>query len=95
MFFLFRPEGQTLRMVEAQFEPGTPPRVAAPKPLFDVDLRALFFSPTYVRGYDVSPDGQRFFVLRREPVAPLPPSTHINIVLNWFEELKAKVPSRR
>jgi len=26
---------------------------------------------------------------------PLPPVTHINLIMNWFEELKAKVPSGR
>ena len=38
--------------------------------------------------YDVTADGQRFVVLSAE--APPPPP--INIVLNWFEELKALVP---
>jgi len=26
---------------------------------------------------------------------PLPPVTHTNLIMNWFEELKAKVPSGR
>jgi len=25
--------------------------------------------------------------------SPLPPVTHINLIQNWFEELKAKVPA--
>jgi hypothetical protein len=44
------------------------------------------------RCYDVTPDGQRFVVtkvLARDPPAPV---THVNVVLNWVEELKAKVP---
>ncbi len=24
---------------------------------------------------------------------PLPPVTHVRLILNWFEELKAKVPA--
>jgi eukaryotic-like serine/threonine-protein kinase len=41
--------------------------------------------------YDVSSDGQRFLMLKsveQEGAA----STQINVVLNWFEELKQKVP---
>ena len=39
-------------------------------------------------GYDVGADG-RFIVAQRDPNAPPVP---INVVLNWFDELKAKVP---
>ena len=39
-------------------------------------------------GYSVSPDGRRFLVLLLDPRA-IP--TQINVVLNWFEELRAKV----
>ena len=41
--------------------------------------------------YDVSPDGQRFLMLKPvESQASAP--TQINVVLNWFEELKRRVP---
>ena len=39
-------------------------------------------------GYDVSADGQRFLVAAQNPDAP---AREIHVVLNWFEELKAKV----
>ena len=43
--------------------------------------------------YDVSPDGQRFLMLKPvESEASAP--TQINVVLNWFEELKQRVPYR-
>jgi eukaryotic-like serine/threonine-protein kinase len=48
-------------------------------------------APVPVANYDVSPDGQRFLMLKpseQEQAAP----TQINVVLNWFEELKQKVP---
>ncbi len=38
--------------------------------------------------YDVSNDGQRFLMMKQ----PLDGSSQINIVLNWFEELKERVP---
>ena len=46
---------------------------------------------TLQAGYSVSPDGRRFLVLLLDPRA-IP--TQINVVQNWFEELKAKVPAR-
>jgi len=42
--------------------------------------------------YDVSPDGQRFLMLKPTEQAQAAP-TQINVVLNWFEELKQKVPT--
>jgi hypothetical protein len=42
--------------------------------------------------YDVSPDGQRFLMLKPVESQTSAP-TQINVVLNWFEELKRKVPT--
>ena len=47
--------------------------------------------PVPLHNFDVSPDGQRFLMLKpveQEQVA----TTQINVVLNWFEELKRLVP---
>tara|TARA_Y100000588_G_scaffold391794_1_gene501514 strand:+ start:1540 stop:1689 length:150 start_codon:yes stop_codon:yes gene_type:complete len=38
--------------------------------------------------YDVTPDDQRFVVLRRDDEDT---STEVVFVINWFEELKARV----
>ena len=41
----------------------------------------------------ISPDGQRFLMIKpaeSDSDAPLP---QINVVLNWFEELKQRVPT--
>jgi len=58
--------------------------------------RALFSGPypdspgwTRPRSYDVSRDGERFLMLKRPPQRIRP---RINVVLNWFDELRAKVP---
>ena len=45
------------------------------------------------RGSDIAPDGQRFLMI--QPVEPEQPPTQINVVLNWFEELKRRVPAGR
>ncbi|MGA7791761.1 MAG: protein kinase [Candidatus Acidiferrales bacterium] len=47
-------------------------------------------APFPISNYDVSPDGQRFLMLKPTEQAAAP--TQINVVLNWFEELKQKVP---
>ena len=40
-------------------------------------------------GYDATPDGQRFVMIdaTTDPLSP-----HLNLVLNWDEELKRLVP---
>ncbi len=45
-----------------------------------------------IANYDVSPDGQRFLMLKPSESAEAAP-TQINVVLNWFEELKRRVPT--
>jgi hypothetical protein len=42
-----------------------------------------------VANYDVSPDGQRFVMVKDDSA-----SGRINLVLNWHEELKRLVPTR-
>jgi hypothetical protein len=41
------------------------------------------------RNYDVTPDGQRFVMVK--PSEQELAATQINVVLNWFEELKRRV----
>jgi len=69
---------------------ATQPSFAAGKP------RVLFegqYEPTVLTAanYDVSPDGQRFLMLKSGEAGEAAP-TQINVVLNWFEELKRRVP---
>jgi eukaryotic-like serine/threonine-protein kinase len=74
---------------------ATQPSFAAGKPrmLFEGPYlpRTNFSTLATMPNYDVSPDGQRFLMVKsseQEAAAP----TQINVVLNWFEELKQKVP---
>ena len=48
--------------------------------------------PLPIANYDVSPDGQRFLMIKPVEQKQAGP-TQINVVLNWFEELKQKVPT--
>jgi eukaryotic-like serine/threonine-protein kinase len=67
----------------------------ATKPTFVLGNPRMLFAGQYVpasvpiTNYDVSPDGQKFLMVEPEQRA----ITQINIVQNWFEELKQKVPT--
>jgi Tol biopolymer transport system component len=59
-----------------------------PRVLFEGFQEAVAFT----RDFDVTPDGQRFLMV--EPAVPsMQPVTHINFVLNWFDELERLVPT--
>jgi serine/threonine-protein kinase len=70
----------------------------ATQPSFAAGKPRMLFEGQYVRtpatatNYDVSPDGQRFLMLKPSDQALAVP-TQINVVLNWFEELKRRAPS--
>jgi hypothetical protein len=60
---------------------------------------ALFGGPyldnpgwTRPRSYDVSADGERFLLTKVPRERPRP---QIAVVMNWFDELRARVPSKR
>jgi eukaryotic-like serine/threonine-protein kinase len=70
----------------------TPFRAATPRLLFDAN-RGDYGAITPVRGWDVSADGQQF-LLTRSTESTEKPITEMNVVLNWAEELKTKVPTK-
>ena len=67
------------------------------QPTFSAGKPKLLFEGPYVPtprslpDYDVSPDGQRFLMLKTTEQTPQ--SAQINVVLNWFEELKRRAPA--
>ena len=96
LFFLSPPDQAGKRqMMVADFTPGSSPRVGHRRPLFEFDDRDVRFGGSPARSYDVAPDGQRFYAVQWQTPPPPPTVTHINLFLNWFEELKAKVPPAR
>jgi Tol biopolymer transport system component len=83
------------RMMSVDIPSAPTQHAARPRPLFEyVDSDELSFVCFPSPCYDVSRDGQRFFVTRTTPPPAPPPVTHINLVQNWVEELNAKVPTR-
>jgi serine/threonine-protein kinase len=53
----------------------------------------LLFRGTWLGDGDISPDGKRFLFLT-DPSAAVQPSS-VQLIVNWIEELKAKVPMPR
>ncbi|HKI26542.1 MAG TPA: protein kinase [Candidatus Sulfotelmatobacter sp.] len=69
----------------------------AAQPSFAAGKPHMLFEGHYVPppgttpNYDVSPDGQRFLMIKPNEAGEAAPA-QINVVLNWFEELKRLVP---
>jgi hypothetical protein len=66
------------------------------QPAFAPGNPTLLFEGRYVptlqtmANYDVTPDGQRLLMVKENDQAA--GTTQINVVLNWFEELKRLAP---
>ncbi len=94
LLFVRRVQGATgeSSMMAVEFGAGPPVTIGQPRLLFTFYRRALQFSCAPVRCYDVAPDGQRFYVVQTPNPPPPPVVTHVSLIVNWFEDLKAKVP---
>ena len=65
-------------------------------PTFSAGIPTKVFDTRYFNGgpgrsYDVSPDGQRFLMIKASGTEQAPSMV---VVLNWLEELKAKLPAK-
>jgi hypothetical protein len=69
-------------------------RVGRPYVLFESAEGGDFVSAHPGRNYDVSPSGERFMTSRFEPPPPDRPARYIEVVLNWFDELRSSSPRR-
>ena len=47
--------------------------------------------PPGIQYYDISPDGNRFLMMREGDLPAAQAQSQIHVVLNWFEELKRLV----
>ena len=83
---LFYRNGEAMMVVGIKTEP--PPRQGSPEVLFT----GRYHSSETVINFDISPDGQRFLMIK-EAGQEEGQSGQINVILNWFEELKHLVPT--
>jgi serine/threonine protein kinase/Tol biopolymer transport system component len=71
------------------------------QPSFSVGKPRMLFQGPYVPTpitfpfYDVSPDGQRFLMIKPSEQTSSSSLTQIVVVQNWFEELKRRVPAEK
>ena len=79
---LFYLSGANMMVVDIQRNPEL--RVGQPR---------ILFEGQYANGYDVHPDGKRFLMVKAN-AAPQARSDQLYLVLNWFEELKQRVPTK-
>jgi len=90
---LFYRNGDKMMAVDIQTTPAL--RAGAPQSLFEGHyFEGRTLAGDYRASYDVSPDGKRFLMLK--PVAGQNAgSGQLHIVVNWFEELRRRVPVER
>ena len=88
MFYLVAPD-----LMAVPVNPAGQTFVAGnPVKLFD---RSRYFDGITYRTYDVSPDGQKFLMVKdvgSSDDKAAPPS--MTVVEHWFEELKQKLPAK-
>ncbi len=83
---LFYRSGNQMMVVSIQTEPTF--KAGRPRVLFEGLYLSTNISPGY-QYYDISSDGQRFLMIKAVEGS----TGQINVVLNWFEELKRLVPT--
>jgi len=95
---LWSPDGRELfywniaftKMMKVDISPGQNLSAGTPKQLFEFAATGS----SLVRIYDITPDGRRFLI-REKKNYDLPPVTALNLVRNWFEELKRLSPAAK
>jgi len=79
------------RMMTVAVESGPDLNPARAQVLFDNPALEPTATDGIGRNYDLTADGQRFVMVQE----PGPWAPQLNVVLNWFEELKTRVPPER
>jgi hypothetical protein len=85
---LFYRSGTKMMAVETTTQPNF--TAGRPRVLFEGEYLATEY-PQLGSDYDVSPDAQRFLMVKE--TARTSPADQINLVVNWFGELKRRVPT--
>jgi serine/threonine-protein kinase len=79
--------GGNTTMMAVDFAAGEAFKIGVPHALFEGKWSTSIPS----RSYDVTPDGQHFIMLRQED-PPYQRVTRLNVVVNWFDELRKRAP---
>jgi len=82
------------RFIAVAFDPDAPRPVGEAQVLFRKKVTEFPWWGRRYQMFEVTADGQRLLALYQHGNPTPAPPTHINIVLNWFEELREKAPVR-
>jgi Tol biopolymer transport system component len=93
---LWAPDGRELfywnndytKLMRVDISPGQDLSAGIPKVLFEFAAGHALG----IRGYDITPDGRRFLIRERTKYTPTE-VTQLNLVQNWFEEVKRLCPT--
>ena len=89
LFYRTGEQREKMMVVDIQTQPSF--SAGKPRQLFEGPYASNVAAGPFSADYSIAPDGQRFLMLKPVQSAEAAP-TQINVVLNWFEELKQKVP---
>ena len=84
---LFYQSGAKMMVVSVETDPAF--NTGRPQELFEGSYRISTINPGFSQYYDISTDGKRFLMIKIEQQG----EAQLNVVLNWFEELKRLVPT--
>ncbi len=84
---LYRAGDRAEKMMVVEIETRPELRVGRPRLLFETRQELGLGGADY----DITPDGQRFIVIKAGPRESQ--QAHLELVLNWFDELRRRVPS--
>jgi hypothetical protein len=62
-----------------------------PRSMFTISPGTLRFNCFPTRCFAVAPNGQLFYGVQTSPAPAAPPVTHIQLVQNWTEEIRARL----
>jgi len=82
------------RMMAVDFETNPTLRARKPRLLFEGHYASNGINGSLSPNYSVSADGQRFLMLKAMDQPQSAPLNQIQVVVNWLEELKQRVPVR-
>jgi len=86
--------GDKARFWAVEFDPNLPGPVGRAQMLFEKKNSEFPWRGRPLKMFDVTADGQRVLAVYKHGNPTAPPPTHINIVLNWFEELRELAPAK-
>ena len=76
------------KMMAVDIQAAATFRAGSPRVLFEGQYARVVWEEA---DYDVSPDGQRFLMIKGEAQSPL---TALHLIVNWFEELQRLLGTR-